>query len=405
MEGSDASAYEAFAAELSGSKIFGTTQDPKALIGSEVSNVLSALAKVGEDFGARVLEAIATEAIIPIPDNVGGTFNARDNGLPGSRRIYYYTYEIDKVIDGCTGASESCRVNVRMSIELESGAGGPKGDPVALSINIPAAKLKVTNLVASNAYVSIELQSSDSAVTMSSLLGEVAMNEQDQIVGAYVEVADFVSDIKATIRDVQSDATLVGGLNGGFVSLILNLDMQAKDTTAEVFEFADLNLNASVDLASASGDKLTAVVGAGGGMSGGPFTYVFGTELEKIGETATDYLQLNATATYSSVVGGAALFTGNLVGGRASNETLALENFSVQHGGQTYAITGEFSEKGEILALDTVDPVSGVRVVVTTTNGVTTGAVTSDGTQLGTIAKDDDGKLLITYTDGSEQHL
>ena len=154
------------------------------------------------------------------------------------------------------------------------------------------------------------------------------------------------------------------------------------------------------------GDSVTGTFSAGAAIVGtGPFTYVFGEELEKQGENASNFLGLDATVTYSSMVGGNTLFTGNLVGGRASSETLKLENFSVQHGGQTYAMSGEFSEEGDILALDTVDPISGARVVVTTTGGVTSGTVTSGSTQLGTIAKDGEGNLVITYTDESTQRL
>jgi hypothetical protein len=408
LTGSDADVYKAFADGVTASKIFGTTQADKNLLGSEVSNVLSALTQVGGHFGARLLEAIANDVILPIPEGINGTLTATNNGLSGSRRIAYYAYTIDQVIDVCEGKgpAQSCNVRVQMDIELESASGGPKGDPVNFAITVPVAKLKVTKLLASNTYVAVEAQPSASAIT-ADITGEVAM-EDDKMLGAYIEILDFTSDLKLSIRDLQSNAVVSADLAGGFDELIVDLDMQADDLTVEVVAVTALNLNAGLNVANAAGDKLTASATLNADIvgNGAPFTYVFGEKIEKIGETASTYLGLDAVAAYSAVVGGNTLFSTAVEAGRVGNETLQLKDFSVQYGGRTYKITGEINEDGgAIKSLDTTDPVSGVRIQISTNaQGVTSGTVSVGGTQLGTIAKSGD-KLIITYTDSTTQTL
>jgi len=409
LEGNDAGVYKTFADQVSASKIFGTTEAKPKLLGSEVSNVLNGVVKVGTHFGAKLLEAIADSPIIPIPDGFNNAaFASTNNGLSGSRRISTFTYSIDQIVDGCTGAEASCKVRVEMDIALESGSGGPKGDPVNFSIEVPTMKLKVTKLVASNAYVSVVVAPGDSVLSAASLIGEVAMDSEKKILGAFVEMADFVASPLLTVSDKQSNDVVTAQLNGGFTALMLDLDMQSKDTSLAISDLVDMNLNATLTASNAAGDKVTGTATLDAGILGsGPFTYVFGSKLEKQGEDATNFLGADAVVAYSATVGGKTLFNGALKGGRAGNETLKLDDFSVQHSGRTYKITGEFSEDGgAIKSLDTTDPVSGVRIQISTNGaGVTSGTVTSGGTQLGTIAKNAEGKLLITYTDTSTQLL
>src|SRR5690606_26424134 len=234
-----------------------------------------------------------------------------------------------------------------------------------------------------NANVSVEVKPVAKALSFAQLTAQAYLDDEDEIVSARVSTRAVALDLDVVIADQGKVAEMALGVGGEVGQLQLNIDTAAEDLTVAIQQVLQTSLNGSLGVANASGDKVSGAFSAGAAFVGtGPFTYVFGDEIEKRGEDASNFLGLDATASYSSIVGGNTLFSGNLIGGRASNETLELENFSVQHGGQTYAISGEFTESGDILALDTVDPVSGVRIVVTTTGGVTSGVVTSGAAQL-----------------------
>ena len=407
LKGSDADAYQAFASSVNGSKIFGATENPKKLLGSEVSNVLSALAQVGEHLGAELIKAIANSEILKIPAGINGSLTTRASGT-GPRASMYYTYKINQDISVCNGERASCEVKVEMDLELASiGQGGPTGNGASKFIQFPALQLNVTKLTASNSYVSVAVPAGNELLNIGLLYAQVEQDAEDKLTGALAIVEEVASNLTLQIRDAQSVAALEAKLTGGWSSLEVNIDMAAEDTTLELVTLADVDLGASLSLKNGSGDELKGNISADAAIVGnGPFTYVFGEELEKVGEDAANFLGANAEVGYSAVVGGSTLFSNTVKGGRASNETLSLDSFKVQHGGLTYELAGEFSEKGEIVALTAVDPVSGVKIEISTTGGVTSGRVVSaTGTQLGTVAKNANGKLEITYTDNSTQLL
>lgn len=418
LKGSDATAYQAFADSVAGSKVFATKvfgTNEKKLLGTEVSNVLSALAQVGEHLGAELIKAIASSEILKIPAGINGSLTSRTSGT-GPRASVYYTYKINQKINVCkdangniTGLPASCEVSVVMDLELASiGQGGPTGNGTSKFIQFPALQLNVTTLTASNSYVSVAVPAGNQLLNIGLLYAQVEQDADDKLTGALAIVEEVVANnLTLQIRDAQSVAVLEAKLTGGWNSLEVNVDMAAEDTTLELINLADVDLGASLSLKNGSGDELKGNLSAGAAIVGeGPFTYVFAKELEKVGEDAANFLGVNAEVNYSAVVGGSTLFSNTVKGGRASNESLSLDSFKVQHGGLTYELAGEFSEKGEILALTAVDPVSGVKIEISTTGGVTSGRVTSaTGTQLGTVAKNASGKLEITYTDGSTQLL
>lgn len=140
---------------------------------------------------------------------------------------------------------------------------------------------------------------------------------------------------------------------------------------------------------------------------GGPFNYVLTKQdLEKVDETATEFLAIDTTMEYSASVAGETVLTANLAGGRASSDALKVENYAVQYGGLTYTLRGEFQETGEVITLVTEDPKTGVVVSVESSGGVRSGSIRdADGNELGTIVEGSSGDLIITYSDGSTQVL
>ncbi len=72
--------------------------------------------------------------------------------------------------------------------------------------------------------------------------------------------------------------------------------------------------------------------------------------------------------------------------------------------GMTYDVASvSLDGDGKITALDATSE-GGVKIVVTESNGVSSGTVTDGGTEVGTIAEDN-GVLVVTFTDGTTVNL
>lgn len=400
MDETDRTLYNAFIRNVKESSLLSGSS-------KEVLNVVAGLGQGMIVFGDKMLVSISPSlgGMFPLPTLSQEPRFVRTLG-PLSNRWVNYAYSTTQSVlldsKACDGSDEdSCRIHLDIDIELYlTSAPSPEEGATFAQLLFLGPSLKVTKLTAHNAYASLELVPGEGVFTADALQVQAAFTDATKDVLSSADIAAEGLLIRAGVKaqdrqntDVQVSAVLNAGVGSLETALGLAKPLEVGVTTLDGFEFSG-----TVDVAATDASAEIDLVLDAAIQGNGPFNYVFGKTLQKQNEDASNYLALDATAGVDVKLAGSTVLTGEAAGDRA-HEVLSLNAGQLVYGDRTYAASAQLTETGEVIALDATDPVSGVRVVVSTENGVTAGRVLdAAGNQLGTIAKVDK-KLQVTYAE------
>ena len=435
LSGDEAAAYQSFADAFEGSSISGSAQGN--LLSAEVNNVLAAVGKAGTAIGAKFASETIAEGLVDAPDGIDEVAYVGDidDGFATGVAYERHTLGVSQVVSlnekECSkipaGNAASCDVDVDLEIEIflpDSNIAIITSDNTKPNLTFENLQVKVLSMTASNEFVSVSMDpatvilvgvdetgtGSDSlrvrAVLDGAYDGQPAPNLiSADIVAANFTMPPFTLNVSDRAESGASLAVSVTALEIGVLSLSLDLS-DSDNTVLAVNNLADASASANLSV-TADGDTLVGNIAASSAFNGnGPFTFIFGETLERVGETASDFIGADVTASFTSMVNGSTLITGDLVGGRETDVTNKIDNWTSTYNGDTYVLSGEFDENGEVVSLEATNASTGIIIKVDTVAGVREGTVIDGlGTELGTIAENGDGKLEITYTDGSTQLL
>lgn len=229
-----------------------------------------------------------------------------------------------------------------------------------------------------------------------------------------VEVRGTVFDdpieinVPMTISSKSGDEALSVALSGG---LVLTVDANLENSDAMVVEVARFDLQAltvNAGIVGGAGDELdVALVDGEVAISGGQPLVVTVTDGDQfdVSETETNFLGVSFGADFTSTFAGGGTYALGLLAERTSDTAVRYADMKMVMSGMTYNITNlEVDNDGNIIALNAASS-DGISIQVSETGGVRSGTVTDGTTEVGAIAENAEGELVITYSDGSTATL
>lgn len=215
-------------------------------------------------------------------------------------------------------------------------------------------------------------------------------------------------NVPMTISSKSGDEALSVALSGG---LVLTVDANLEDSDAMVVEVARFDLQAltvNAGIVGGAGDELdVALVDGEVAISGGQPLVVTVTDGDQfdVSETETNFLGVSFGADFTSTFAGGGTYALGLLAERTSDTAVRYADMKMVMSGMTYNITNlEVDNDGNIIALNAASS-DGISIQVSETGGVRSGTVTDGTTEVGAIAENAEGELVITYSDGSTATL
>lgn len=405
LTGRDADAYNQFSAQI----------DRASVIGDELDNVLEALIQGGLAFSSFLLGDVTGRTVfLPPPDGISPDgFNVVRGGTPlNPTRTFQFNFT--GPVKVCEGELASCEVNLSVDIELDFPTSQPTGysENSQVLFRFQKMNLTVNTLSASNQFVSIELGAGPDVLTSDYLaVGFSASSWLDLFVPATIESIIIASqgkkaDLSVTIRDLQSyGAELEIDLVPDIGMLHLVFDMLSDDKSLELHSLDNMAFYGRTHLFSTLGSLITDFSIVGDTVGLGPFKYIFSDYVAREGEDPENYLKIDTNISRAAVIGGADLIESHVERNRISDTKVNVKNYTLRAGDVTYHVEVDLNLDGDIVNFEGEDPVSETQISVSSSGGTTSGMVMSGLTQLGTVTRNAEGALIITYTDGTTQPL